>query len=230
MSETIYVPQLSKYSYAFPNPRCASAKGLLAWGGDLKRDRVLLAYMNGIFPWYNIGDPILWWSPDPRLVLFTKDLKISKSLKKSQRKYEVRYDTNFNKVINLCQKLRLDSGEGSWISEDIIKLFNALHVEGFAHSVETYFEGELVGGLYGLSIGSMFCGESMFSTKSDASKVALVALCSKMDEIGGDFIDCQIPTNHLISMGAKEMRRDEFLDLVEKSLETENISLKWNNQ
>ncbi len=230
MSETIYVPQLSKYSYAFPDPREAGAKGLLAWGGDLKRDRVLLAYMNGIFPWYNADDPILWWSPDPRLVLFTKDLKISKSLKKSQRKYEVRYDTNFNKVINLCQKLRLDSGEGSWISEDIIKLFNTLHVEGFAHSVETYFEDELVGGLYGLSIGKMFCGESMFSTKSDASKVALVALCSKMDEIGGDFIDCQIPTNHLISMGAKEMKRDEFLDLVEKSLETKNISLKWNNQ
>ena len=185
--------------------------------------------MNGIFPWYNADDPILWWSPDPRLVLFTKDLKISKSLKKSMKKYEVRYDTDFNKVINLCQKVRLETGEGSWISDDIIKLFNVLHVEGFAHSVETYFEDELVGGLYGLSIGSMFCGESMFSTKSDASKTALVALCRKINEIGGDFIDCQIPTNHLKSMGAKEMKRDQFLDLVENSLETKSVSLKWNN-
>jgi len=229
LSDTIYVPQLSKYSYAFPNPRDASAQGLLAWGGDLKKDRVLFAYMNGIFPWYNADDPILWWSPDPRLVLFTKDLKISKSLKKSMKKYEVRYDTDFNQVINLCQKVRLETGEGSWISDDIIKLFNTLHEEGFAHSVETYFEDELVGGLYGLSLGGMFCGESMFSTKSDASKTALVALCSKIDEIGGDFIDCQIPTNHLKSMGAKEMKRDQFLDMVEKSLETNNISLKWDN-
>ena len=229
MSDTIFVPQLSKYSYAFPNPRDASAQGLLAWGGDLKKDRVLSAYMNGIFPWYNADDPILWWSPDPRLVLFTKDLKISKSLKKSMKKYEVRYDTDFNQVINLCQKVRLETGEGSWISDDIIKLFNTLHDEGFAHSVETYFEDELVGGLYGLSLGGMFCGESMFSTKSDASKTALVALCSKIDEIGGDFIDCQIPTNHLKSMGAKEMKRDQFLDMVEKSLETNNISLKWDN-
>ena len=229
MSDTIFVPQLSKYSYAFPNPRDASAQGLLAWGGDLKKDRVLFAYMNGIFPWYNADDPILWWSPDPRLVLFTKDLKISKSLKKSMKKYEVRYDTDFNQVINLCQKVRLETGEGSWISDDIIKLFNTLHDEGFAHSVETYFEDELVGGLYGLSLGGMFCGESMFSTKSDASKTALVALCSKIDEIGGDFIDCQIPTNHLKSMGAKEMKRDQFLDMVEKSLETNNISLKWDN-
>ena len=229
MSDTIFVPQLSKYSYAFPNPRDASAQGLLAWGGDLKKDRVLFAYMNGIFPWYNADDPILWWSPDPRLVLFTKDLKISKSLKKSMKKYEVRYDTDFNQVINLCQKVRLETGEGSWISDDIIKLFNTLHDEGFAHSVETYFEDELVGGLYGLSLGGMFCGESMFSTKSDASKTALVALCSKIDEIGGDFIDCQIPTNHLKSMGAKEMKRDQFLDLVENSLETKSVSLKWNN-
>lgn len=229
MSETIYIPQLSKYSYAFPDPRNASAEGLLAWGGDLNKDRVLLAYMNGIFPWYNADDPILWWSPDPRLVLFPKDLKISKSLKKSMKKYEVRYDTNFNKVINLCQKVRLETGEGTWINGDIIKVFNTLHVEGFAHSVETYFEDELVGGLYGLSIGNMFCGESMFSTKSDASKTALVALCSKISEIGGDFIDCQIPTNHLKYMGAKEIKRDYFLDMVEKSLETKSASFRWDS-
>ncbi len=229
MPETIFIPQLSKYSYAFPKPRDASEKGLLAWGGDLNRDRVLMAYMNGIFPWYNVDDPILWWSPDPRLVLFTKDIKISKSLKKSMKKFEVRYDTNFDKVINSCKDVRLENCEDSWISDDIIELFNALHVEGFAHSVETYLDDKLVGGLYGLSIGGMFCGESMFSTKSDASKTALVALCSKMDEIGGDFIDCQIPTNHLKSMGAKEMKRDEFLDLVKKSLEIKSNTIEWRN-
>ncbi len=223
MPETIYIPKLSKYSYIFPNPREADKKGLLAWGGDLNKDRVLQAYVQGIFPWYNANDPILWWSPDPRLVLFTKDLKVSKSLKRSMKKFEMKIDTNFEKVIKSCRSVRVENQEDSWINDELIKLFITLHVDGFAHSIETYFKGELVGGLYGLSIGGMFCGESMFSTKSDASKAALVALCSKMDEVGGDFIDCQIPTNHLISMGAKEMKRDDFLNLVDKSLESENF-------
>ncbi len=223
MPGTIYIPKLSKYSYVFPNPREASKKGLLAWGGDLNKDRVLQAYTQGIFPWYNADDPILWWSPDPRLVLFTKDLKVSKSLKRSMKKFEIKIDTNFDKVIKSCRSVRVENQEDSWINDELIDLFIALHIDGFAHSIETYYEGELVGGLYGLSIGGMFCGESMFSTKSDASKAALVALCSKMDEVGGDFIDCQIPTDHLISMGAKEMKRDEFLNLVDKSLESENF-------
>ncbi|NOX15118.1 MAG: leucyl/phenylalanyl-tRNA--protein transferase [Epsilonproteobacteria bacterium] len=225
--DTIYIPKLSSSSYNFPNPRIADKKGLLAWGGDLKKQRVLNAYMQGIFPWYNLEDPILWWSPDPRLVLKTVDIKVSKSLKRSIRKFEIKFDTNFDKVIKSCRNTRVQNKEDSWISDDLINLFNSLHIEHFAHSVETYFKGELVGGLYGLYLGGMFCGESMFSTKSDASKVALVALCKKIDELGGDFIDCQIPTSHLISMGAKEIKRDKFLDKVQKSLQTKSYFGKW---
>ncbi len=227
MQETIYIPRLSTYSYVFPDPKKADAKGLLAWGGDLDKKRVLNAYMQGIFPWYNIDDPILWWSPDPRLILNTKDLKVSKSLKKSLKKFEIRFDTNFKKVMSLCRDVRIKNGEDSWISDELIEVFCSLHVEHFAHSVESYYEGELVGGLYGLYLGGMFCGESMFSTKSDASKSALVALCSKVDELGGDFIDCQIPTEHLKSMGAVEIKRDEFLSMVEHTLETKSYFGSW---
>ena len=227
MGETIYIPKLSEHSYGFPDPKSADKKGLLAWGGDLKKERVLSAYMQGIFPWYNADDPILWWSPDPRLILQTKDIKISKSLKKSLKKFEIRFDTNFKRVMELCRDTRVENGEGSWISAELIEAFCSLHVEHFAHSVESYYEGELVGGLYGLYLGGMFCGESMFSLKSDASKCALVALCHKIDEIGGDFIDCQIPTLHLKSMGAVEIRRDEFLDMVQNSLETKSYFGSW---
>ena len=224
---TIFIPKLSKSSYSFPNPRVADKKGLLAWGGDLKQDRVLSAYMQGIFPWYNASDPILWWSPDPRLVLHPKDIKISKSLKRSMRKFEVKFDTNFKEVMKNCRSTRVENGEDSWINTELIEVFSALHVEHFAHSVETYFEGELVGGLYGVYLGGMFCGESMFSVKTDASKAALVALCAKVVELEGDFIDCQIPTPHLISMGAKEIKRDDFLDMAKKSLETKSYFGNW---
>ena len=226
-SSTVFVPKLSEFSYSFPDPRVADKKGLLAWGGDLKPQRVLNAYMKGIFPWYNADDPLLWWSPDPRLVLLPSGLKISKSLQRSMKKFEIRFDTNFDMVIKSCRDVRLENGEDSWISDDLVEVFNYLFEEHFAHSVETYFEGKLVGGLYGLYLGGMFCGESMFSTKSDASKTALVALCSKIDELGGDFIDCQIPTSHLISMGAKEVSRDKFLDDVKSSLETKSYFGKW---
>ncbi len=227
MQETIYIPRLSTFSYIFPDPSKADPKGLLAWGGDLKKERILSAYMQGIFPWYNADDPLLWWSPNPRLILKTKDVKVSKSLKKSLKKFEIRFDTNFKKVMSLCRDVRIENGEDSWISDELIEVFSSLHVEHFAHSVESYYKGELVGGLYGLYLGGMFCGESMFSTKSDASKSALVALCSKVDELGGDFIDCQIPTEHLKSMGAIEIKRDEFLSMVENSLETKSYFGNW---
>lgn len=227
MEKTIYIPRLSTYSYAFPDPKKADPTGLLAWGGDLKKERILNAYMQGIFPWYNANDPILWWSPDPRLVLKTKDIKISKSLRKSLKKFEIRFDTNFEKVIRSCRDVRVQNNEDSWISDELIDVFYSLHIEHFAHSVESYYEGELVGGLYGLYLGGMFCGESMYSSKADASKCALVTLCSKIDELGGDFIDCQIPTEHLKSMGAIEIRRDEFLDMVKNSLETKSYFGSW---
>lgn len=213
------IPQLHPRDYTFPNPFDASSEGLLAWGGDLKPERLLRAYTKGIFPWFNEGDPILWWSPDPRLILFPSDIKISKSLAKSMKLYEIRYDTCFEDVMRQCLFTRLEKGEKSWISEALIKAFCALHSQGFAHSVETFFEGKLVGGLYGLYLGGVFCGESMFSTKRDASKVALVALCEKMRCLGGDFIDCQLPTEHLQSLGACVIEREKFLGMLENALE-----------
>ncbi|MCH9812854.1 MAG: leucyl/phenylalanyl-tRNA--protein transferase [Epsilonproteobacteria bacterium] len=213
------IPQVNPYSYIFPNPRDASKEGLIAWGGDLNPNRILSAYRQGIFPWYNEDDPILWWSPDPRLVLFFEDIKISKSLSKSLKKYEVKFNTNFKAVIQKCREFRLSQGENTWILEEVIDRYVEIHQLGFAMSAETYYEGELVGGLYGIVMGGVFCGESMFSLKSDASKVALVRLCDKLQEEGYDFIDCQVPSNHLKSMGAREISRDTFLELLEESLD-----------
>jgi len=212
------IPQVSRYSYIFPNPREASKEGLVAWGGDLNPNRILSAYRQGIFPWYNENDPILWWSPDPRLVLFFDDLKISKSLNRNLKKYEVRFDTNFEEVIKKCRDIRLLKDENTWILEEVIEQYIEIHEMGFAMSVETYHEGELIGGLYGILMGGVFCGESMFSLKSDASKVALVKLADKLQSEGYDFIDCQVPSEHLKSMGAREIGRDEFLELLEKAL------------
>lgn len=203
----------------FPNPSHASKEGLLAWGGDLSEKRIVSAYMQGIFPWFNPGEPILWWSPDPRLILFPKDIKISQSLRKSMKHFEIKFDENFEGVMRLCRDVRIEKGQNSWIFDDMIQSYTALHVKGIAHSVECFYEGILVGGLYGLYVGGVFCGESMFSKQKDASKVALVALCEKVLELGGDFIDCQLPTPHLKSMGAVEISREYFLGLLKKSLE-----------
>jgi len=215
----ILIPQLHPRDFTFPDPQDASSEGLLAWGGDLKSERLLRAYTKGIFPWFNEGDPILWWSPDPRLILFPSDIKISKSLAKSMKNYEIRYDTCFEAVMRQCLLTRLEKGQKSWISEDLISAFCDLHEKGFAHSVECFFDGQLVGGLYGLYLGGVFCGESMFSTKSDASKAALVGLCEKMKDLGGDFIDCQLPTDHLQSLGACVISREKFLGMLENALE-----------
>jgi len=208
------IPRLG-FDYIFPDPRYAPKEGLLAYGGDLHPDRVLTAYRRGIFPWYNPGDPVLWWSPDPRLVLYPKRLKISRSLRKTLRKkrFRVRLDSAFETVMRHCAAVPRPNQEGTWILPEVIESYTALHSRGFAHSVEVYDEsGALFGGLYGLSIGSAFFGESMFSLKPDGSKIALVYLTALAKRWGFDFIDCQIPSDHLKRMGAEEIPRSRFLD------------------
>ncbi len=213
------IPEVNYYNYIFPNPREASREGLVAWGGDLKPDRVLSAYLQGIFPWYNENDPVLWWSPDPRLVLYPRDIKISKSLRRSMKKFEVRIDTNFEAVMRNCRNIRIENQEGTWILEEVIETYTEIHRRGLAKSFEVYYEGELVGGLYGIDLGRIFCGESMFAKKSDASKTALVHLAWWCMENGYELIDCQVPSEHLKRMGAVEISREAFLDLLEQTLD-----------
>lgn len=207
MSTKVEIPRLLEDTYIFPDPLKAHDQGLLAWGGDLSVPRLLEAYRHGIFPWYSQDDPILWWSPNPRAILNPRDLKVSKSLRQSIRKYELRVDTNFEAVISTCKNIRKDT----WISDAMLEAYIKLHKLGYAKSIETYSDGALVGGLYGVMIGSVFCGESMFSIKNDASKVALWKLCQMMIESQADFIDCQMPTSHLMSLGAVEISRKDFL-------------------
>ena len=221
MATKILIPQLHPRDHSFPDPLSASNEGLLAWGGDLHPKRLLEAYQQGIFPWFNEGDPILWWSPDPRLILRPSSMKISHSLRKSMKHFEIKYDTSFDHVMRLCLETRLEKGQKSWISEALIRSFCALHQQGFAHSVECYYEEKLVGGLYGLYLGGVFCGESMFSSKRDASKAALAGLCAKVSQLGGDFIDCQLPTDHLKSLGAEVVSRENFLEMLESALKKE---------
>lgn len=210
MNTTVEIPQLRKNNYAFPNPYKAQNSGLLAWGGGLESNRLLRAYECGIFPWYSKNDPLLWWSPNPRLILLPDEFKITKSLKKSRKKFTIKYNTNFEEVISTCKEIRKDT----WISQEMKEAYLSLHEKGFAHSVECYKDDELVGGLYGVQIGSVFCGESMFSKVSDASKVALWELCNIMKNNGGSFIDCQMPTEHLMSLGAMCIKRDDYLDML----------------
>lgn len=196
--------------------------GLLAIGGDLSPQRLLSAYQQGIFPWFNEDEPIMWWSPDPRMVLFPSELKLSTSLRKRLKKtdYEVRFNTAFNSVMQHCaQTLRHQNltvkptdltSSNTWISNKIIEAYTALHQLGFAHSAETWINGKLVGGLYGVKIGNMFYGESMFHHVSDASKIAFVHLVEHLQQQGVEMIDCQMKTAHLASLGAREIPRAEF--------------------
>lgn len=223
----MYIPQLNKYSLSFPNPRDANEEGIVAWGGDLNPSRLIRAYQNGIFPWYSNQDPILWWSTDPRLIMELDYFKLSKSLKKSLKKFTYKFDTNFEKVMRCCATTKRAGQEGSWINKELIESFNVLHGMGIAHSVESYQNGELVGGLYGLTIGKVFCGESMFTYKSDASKAAYYMLVKHLKKWGYDFIDCQVPTTHLKSLGAKEISRNEFLNRL-YAVHMDEITHTWN--
>lgn len=211
-----------------PSPALADQNGLLAIGGDLSPERLILAYSLGTFPWYNDGDPILWWSPDPRLILLPKDFKASSSLKQSIRnkRYEIRADTCFEEVINWCSSAR-ERSDGTWITKEMKEAFILLHKQGYAHSIETFQENKLVGGLYGVSIGRAFFGESMFYLERDASKTALMGLSQMLSELNFSFIDCQQSTAHLISLGAMEISRKKFLSLLEKSNREETLVGSW---
>ncbi len=193
--------------------------GLLAAGGDLSSRRLLEAYRRGIFPWFNEGEPILWWSPDPRMVLFPEEFKISRSLKKrlARADYEVRVDTAFTRVMRECAAPRGEGG-GTWIGEPMIAAYGELHEAGYAHAFETWMDGkdgeELVGGLYGVALGRAFFGESMFSRKTDASKIALAHLVAALRQRGFGLIDCQMKTAHLASLGARAITRGEFSRLL----------------
>jgi leucyl/phenylalanyl-tRNA--protein transferase len=202
--------------------------GLLAAGGDLSPARLLEAYRHGIFPWFNADEPILWWSPDPRMVLFPQEFKVSRSLRKTlrNRQYEVRADTAFEQVMRACAAPR-DGHHGTWIHDEMIAAYTALHRMGYAHSIETWIAGELAGGLYGIAIGRMFYGESMFSRRSDASKIALAHLAAQLVRWNFGMIDCQMNTRHLASLGAREIPRAEFVARLQELVNYPDLATPW---
>jgi leucyl/phenylalanyl-tRNA--protein transferase len=202
--------------------------GLLAIGGCLSKKRLLNAYRHGIFPWYNPGESILWWSPDPRLLLFPDNLIISRSLRKTLRKniFSVTFDQSFKEVIAACAEPRENSA-GTWITEDIKQAYNTLHKSGFAHSAEAWLDGELVGGLYGVALGRVFFGESMFHTRTDASKVVFATLVEQLKAWDFQLIDCQVHTKHLASLGAVNCDRSYFVKLLNQYTNTPAHPLAW---
>lgn len=202
---------------------------MLAYGGDLSVDRLLLAYANGIFPWFDENSPILWFALDPRMVLFPDKLRITSSLKQSIRNknIEVTFDNDFKQVIQNCAKSKRPGQDGTWINSLMISAYIELQRKGFAHSVETYYRGELVGGLYGVSLGRIFCGESMFHLRPDASKVALYFLVEKLKSWNFELIDAQQDTPHMRRMGAELMPLEDYLTILKKSLKHPTIRGKW---
>ncbi|MGX1023198.1 leucyl/phenylalanyl-tRNA--protein transferase [Flavobacterium sp. CS20] len=205
----------------FPHPQNADESGVLAVGGDLSAERLMLAYRNGIFPWYNENEPILWWSPDQRMVLFPEKLHISKSMRPllNQNKFKVTFNQAFEKVIAACATTPREGQDGTWLSDEMIKAYTNLHKKGFAHSVETWQDDELVGGLYGVYLKScgVFCGESMFAHQSNASKFAFIKMVEHYKTLGLKLVDCQIYTPHLERLGAELIDRDEFLKVLRKN-------------
>ncbi len=214
---------------AFPPPALADESGLLAVGGDLSPERLLLAYSLGIFPWYSEGLPILWYSPDPRLVLEAGDLVVSRSLEKTIRRgrYRVTLDTAFDRVIRACAAVPRPGQQGTWITEDMERAYGLLHELGYAHSAETWLDDQLVGGLYGVSLGTAFFGESMFARADDASKVAFVTLVEQLVRWGIDLVDCQVHTEHLARFGAAEWPRERFLSRLADALEQPTRGGRW---
>lgn len=213
----------------FPPPDYADPSGLLAVGGDLSKERLLEAYRLGIFPWYSDDQPILWWSPDPRLVLDLKDFMISRSLRKTLKKgvFQVTFDHAFEQVIQACAVVPRTAQNGTWITEEMQEAYINLHGLGYAHSVESWLGGELAGGLYGVSLGKAFFGESMFHLKTDASKVALATLVEKLKGWDFHFIDSQMTTEHMVRLGAKELPRRIFLKRLQLALRQPTKRGRW---
>lgn len=216
-------------SFEFPDPRYADPEGLLAVGGDLDPRRLISAYALGIFPWFEEGSPLLWWSPDPRLILVPHEMKVTKSLKQSIRTQGFHFssDKAFGQVIRHCASTPRQDGGGTWITGEMIQAYTKLHEMGVAHSIETWLGDTLVGGLYGVSLGRAFFGESMFFLVRDASKAALWTLCQFLEKIGFHFIDAQMHTEHLVKMGAKELKREDFLNQLDLALEYQGLIGKW---
>jgi len=214
---------------SFPDPALANRDGLLAVGGDLSVERLLLAYSMGIFPWYDEETPILWWSPDPRMILLPENFKRSKSLRQTLNRsiYEIRYDTCFREVITFCSDIPRKDQPGTWITPEMITAYVDLHEAGYAHSVEAFRDGNLAGGLYGISLGKAFFGESMFFLERDASKVALSALVDRLYSQHYQFIDAQQKTEHLQRLGAQPIKRKDYLIMLKQALEHETNAGKW---
>lgn len=202
--------------FIFPNPRNADVHGIVAYGGDLNPFRILEAYKLGIFPWFESDQNLMWWSPDPRMILYTDKFKVSKSFKSFLKKtnYKVTFNKDFEFVINSCANIKRINQKGTWITEGLIKSFIDLHKMGKAISVEVWVDDDIVGGLYGLDLDDIFCGESMFSKSSNASKIALYYLTNELKKNNYRFIDCQVPSEHLKSLGGEVISRSKFLDLL----------------
>jgi leucyl/phenylalanyl-tRNA--protein transferase len=213
----------------FPDPELAEDDGLLGVGGDLSPERLRLAYSNGIFPWFSKGEPIMWWSPDPRCVLRPEKLKISTSLRQALKKgnYKVRFDTCFDEVVRQCSAAKRKGQRGTWITKEMVQAYIRLHELGFAHSTEVFMDGELAGGLYGISIGMTYSGESMFHLRPEASKIALWHLVQRLKDWKFPLIDCQVTNPHLLSLGAEEMPRKEFLKQVIRDRQKPGHKGRW---
>jgi leucyl/phenylalanyl-tRNA---protein transferase len=221
--------QISRRSIEFPDTDEADESGLLAIGGDLSVERLKKAYSKGIFPWYEDGMPILWWSPDPRMVLFPGKMIISHSLKQSLKKNQFTFsiDKAFGKVIANCSHTPRKGENGTWITTEMKNAYIRLHEAGYAHSAETWYDGKLVGGLYGVALGKVFFGESMFHNVTNASKVALFHLVEKLQKWGFEIIDAQVYTNHLESLGGELIPRSQYMHILEKALLIEDIQGSW---
>lgn len=224
--------EISRRSIEFPELDEADESGLLAVGGDLSVNRLKLAYSKGIFPWYEDGMPILWWSPDPRMVLFPDKMIISHSLKQSIKKqqFSVTIDSAFDKVIKNCAKTARKGEDGTWITREMKNAYIRLHEAGYAHSAEAWLDGELVGGLYGVALGKAFFGESMFHRVTNASKVAFYFLVEKLNQWNFEIIDAQVYTNHLESLGGEMIPRSQYMQKLGRALDKEDVTGSWRNR